>query len=227
MALNIRALRVLKPHLPGAKILCLGYPDLLVTREKIKHVFGFDVEKQTDRGGWHTGKEVPIPLPESQEFFEKLGATIDCVDIAQDFGIERVVDLNHECDLGKYDLVIDPGTIEHCFNIGQAIINAANAVRAGGKIFHVPPMTMLNHGFYNICPTLLHDFYVQNNWRLETMFSFGMTGAVGIESTERFRADSEASLYFMATRKTDAKLIYPIQTKYLAKMEKAHARAAA
>jgi hypothetical protein len=225
MALNVKALRMLSPYLRNAKILCLGYPDLLCDKVKLKEMFDVDVVKDTDRGRWHTGKETR--LPESMEFFEKLNSTVDCIDIAQDFGIERVVDLNHPHDLGSYDLVIDPGTIEHCFNIGQAIINAANAVKVFGRIFHIPPMTMLNHGFYNICPTLLHDFYTQNGWDVEYMAAFARSGRVEINRTERFMGDSEASLYCIAQRKTDKQLIYPVQTKYLLKMEKANAKRAA
>ena len=225
MALNIKALRILEPHLRKAQVLCLGYPDLLASPEKIKDIFGVEVTRFTNRGKWHTGKEVP--LPETQELFDKLGSTIDCIDIAEDFGIERVVDLNHPHDLGKFDLVIDPGTIEHCFNIGQAIINAANAVKLGGRIFHVPPMTMLNHGFYNLCPTLFHDFYTQNGWRIEYMAAFDSGGGMDISATGRFQGRAEASLYVMAQRTNENALKFPIQTKYLKKMEMTHDQCAA
>lgn len=225
MALNQKALRIIEPFIRNAKILSFGYPDILCSKEKIKEIFGIDVVKSTPRGRWHTGKDLDIP--ESQEFFEELGSSIDCIDIAKDFGVERVVDLNYPQDLGKYDVVLDPGTIEHCFNIGVAVMNAANAVKVGGRVFHVPPMTMMNHGFYNICPTMLYDFYAQNGWGIEYMASFGRSGRVPIEETTRFEAASEAALYFVARRNSDDDMIFPIQTKYLKKMEKDNAKRAA
>jgi hypothetical protein len=55
--------------------------------------------------------------------------------------------------------VLDCGTTEHCFNVGQAIINAAHAVKPGGAIFHCFPMCVMNHGFWNASPTAFKDFY--------------------------------------------------------------------
>lgn len=219
MALNTVSLRILEPYLRNAKILCLGYPDLLVTPEKIQSIFGVTVEKRTQRGQWHRGPNCPM-LPETQELFDKLGSTIDCIDVVADYGIEKIVDLNYPHDLGQYDVVIDPGTIEHCFNIAQAIINAANAVKVGGRIFHLPPMTMLNHGFYNICPTMIYDFYTQNDWSVDFIAAFNHDGKVDIDVTQRFQGDAEASLYCLV-KKTNANVLrYPVQSKYASKMEK-------
>ena len=82
--------------------------------------------------------------------------------------------------------MIDAGTIEHCFNIAQAILNAAQAVAPGGHVFHAPPMTMLNHGFYNLNPTLFHDFYGQNGWTVERLVGGTQEGKFKVHPTGRF-----------------------------------------
>jgi hypothetical protein len=112
--------------------------------------------------------------------------------------------------------VIDPGTLEHCFNIGQAMMNAANAVKPGGRIFHISPMTMVNHGFYNLCPTMFHDFYQQNGWEMESFAVVAMADPV-CTMTDRFTTAQEHLIRAVAKRKTGAALHFPIQSKYLQK----------
>src|SRR5437762_2161473 len=126
MALSKEALKIIAPHIRNAKILSLGYPDLLIEPQDVQSLFGITPTKFTDNGNWH---KVGHEIPETVEFFTQLGSTIDCVDIHASRGVERVVDLNQEQDFGEFDLVIDAGTIEHCCNIGQALMNAVEAVK--------------------------------------------------------------------------------------------------
>ena len=213
MALTSQALALLAPHLAGKKrVLSFGYPDLVASAEEIERLFGVRVTRFTDFGRWHG---VDFPLPETLEVFGAIGTQLVCVDIRQSRGVERVVDLNYPCDLGSFDLVIDAGTIEHCFNIGQAMLNAAQAVAVGGHVFHTPPMTMLNHGFYNLNPTLFHDFYVQNGWTLEVLMGGTRQGKFKVHPTARFAGPAEALLYCLARREHDGALAFPTQTKYL------------
>jgi hypothetical protein len=212
MALTAAAIGLLARRLPGKRVLSLGYPDLVIRAEELERLLGVAVTRFTDFGRWHG---VDFPLPETAAVFDAVGARLECVDIRPSRGIERVVDLNHPCDLGGHDLVIDAGTVEHCFNIGQAILNAAGAVVVGGSIFHAPPMTMLNHGFYNLSPTLLHDFYTQNGWQLEQLVGATREGTFEVPATERFVGRPEALLYCLASRRTAGVLRFPTQTKYL------------
>ena len=212
MALTAQALGLLARHLPGKRILSFGYPDLVAPAAEIERLLGVRPTRFTDFGRWHG---VDFPLPETLEVFDAIGARLACVDIQPSRGVERVVDLNHPCDLGSFDLVIDAGTIEHCFNIGQAIVNAAQAVAVGGHVFHAPPMTMLNHGFYNINPTLLHDFYVQNGWALELLSGGAREGKFKVHATGRFAAPPDAVLYCIARRQHAGALAFPTQSKYL------------
>lgn len=213
MALPLHALKVIAPYLKGAEVLSLGYPDLIVSKESLEKTFGVKVEKLTDANEWHGVRD---KLPDTIEFFQSMGAKLSIVDFTQDRGMEVVANLNDPHDLGKFDLVIDPGTLEHCFNIGQAILNAANAVKVGGRLFHLSPLNMANHGFFNICPTMYHDFYSQNGWSAE--MAVIPARDIPAHQTERFNAFVEYLVRCMATRNSDAPLKFPIQTKYLKKM---------
>jgi hypothetical protein len=210
MALPIHALNVLKPYLAG-DVLSLGYPDIDATSADMERVFGYKPTKFTTANEWHGVKD---KFPDSEELFQHLGVNLTVVDYTQDRGIEKIADLNEPHDLGKFDLVIDPGTLEHCFNIGQAVMNAANAVKVGGHIFHISPMTMMNHGFYNLCPTFFYDFYAQNGWVLDGLAVLP-NSQMNVKVTDRFFTQTEFVLRCLARRKIDGVLKFPIQTKYL------------
>jgi len=212
LALTTESLEALAGWLHGSRVLSLGYPDIVVPAREVERILGVPVTEFTPFGGWHG---VDYPLPETLSVFSAVGASLHCIDIHPSRGVEQVVDLNLPCDLGTYDVVIDAGTIEHCFNIGQAILNAANAVAAGGCILHAPPLSMANHGFYNVNPTLLSDFYGQNGWDIELLAGVGRSGRFDVPATARFAPPAEASLLFVASRPQVRPLQFPTQSKYL------------
>lgn len=217
MALSKEVVQEAAPYLKHATVLSLGYPEFLISRDEAKEILDIEVTKLTNRGEWH---KIKHQIPETQEVFKLLNSTFECCDIVQDFGIEKVVDLNYPHDLGKFTLVIDPGTIEHCFNIGQAVMNAANAVIPGGHIIHTPPMTLMNHGFWNVCPTALWDFYEQNGWTIKTFMAI-VTNDIRLHTLNRFLPVPEYSLLCIAQRNTLNQLKWPMQAKYVKKYEKA------
>lgn len=199
--------------MPAKEVLSLGYPDIVATQQDVARILGIVVLKTTDFGAWHGVKH---PLPETMELFEKLGSKLTCIDIHASRGVERIIDLNIPTEIGLYDLVIDGGTIEHCFHIGTSLMNAAGAVKPGGRIFHGTPMSMVNHGFYNVSPTLFHDFYTQNGWEIERFYAVDRRGdTYDVPTTGRVQIGPEISLCCLAQRKDDRPLIVPTQTKYL------------
>jgi hypothetical protein len=129
-------------------------------------------------------------------------------------GNELVADLNFPHSFGEFDLVIDPGTIEHCFNIATAVINAAQSVKVGGHIVHVNPVTMVNHGFYNLCPTFYYDFYLENGFEIVEAFAAleEMKGAFPHKG--RVGYAPEVSAYVLARRLEAKPFKFPIQAKY-------------
>jgi hypothetical protein len=214
MGINAQHMVLLKPYLKVESLLSLAYPDILLRAEEIKALFGIEPEVFTDNAGWHG---MDFPLPETRELFGKLGIkNVRFVDVHASRGCEEIVDLNEPADLGKNDLVIDFGTSEHCFNVAQALKNAAEAVRVGGVIFHSVPMCMPNHGFWNYSPTTFSDFYEQNGWKVEFSVLTSRGKAWHAPRKTRFSVDGECALVFAARRMTDTPMKWPTQSKYLA-----------
>ena len=147
---------------------------------------------------------------------------LTCVDLVSERG-EIVADLNEPQDLGEFDLVIDHGTTEHCFNVGQAIKNAAKAVKVGGHIFHSPPLWMVNHGYYNFCPTSLWDFYDQNGWEIKRFEARRLLKDESHPISRGFASSryagpklfpGEESVLCMIAQKKGTALNWPTQGKY-------------
>jgi len=212
LGIKTSALEVIAKLMPCEQVLSLSYPDLVMTAEDCERITGVNPTKFTDANHWHH-KE--YPLPETEHIFNGMGAKLSCVDIVASRNVEQVVDLNYPQELGQFDLVLDCGTTEHCFNIGQALINAANAVKVGGYIIHTPPLSMTNHGFYCLQPTLFYDFYTQNNWQIEFITGELHNKWLEIPITSRVKVPPETSLLVLAKRLNSNPLRYPMQSKYL------------
>ena len=184
---QLEILAQLKEFLPTApKMLSLGYPDILATSEQIRVMFGDNIadnltvrEDSSEIIGWHGLTDQLTTIPDSMDFFSALGIECQTIDIAASRDIERIVDLNRDLPedlLDSFDLIFDPGTLEHCFNIGQASINVASCLRKNGFICHFSPLAMFNHGFFNLSPTFFHDFYTQNGFKIVLLK--GCTGPI-------------------------------------------------
>jgi hypothetical protein len=209
----------------GKTCLCLGYPDLLVLPEEISGTYDELADAERIRQ-WHRW---PHPVYDTSEVLTKeLGfKEIDYADIVQTRGPERIVDLNYPTDWGKeYDIIIDGGTAEHCFNIGQVFSNIVAAVRPnGGIVIHINPLNMLNHGFWNINPTAYHDFYKDNGF--EMISASGVGGPLDDRTVVSYndahlrrRFDFEQTveitniIALRCTGKKNSRIIWPMQSKY-------------
>jgi len=223
MGINVLMLEVITKLKGSGKALSAGYPDVLVPMQYVKQITGCDVPAKKDAEEiikWHSLKIQEIP--DTQELFTALGYSLEVVDIHSSRGCERVVDLNYPQALGEFDLVIDPGTVEHCFNIAQAVMNLAQAVKVGGHIVHSLPMSTFNHGFYNINPTWVHDFYGQNGFHVKHCLAYTRAvkgqGAAIFEPPKhlRFReAPNDVTMLVVAQRFKVQELRYPTQQKYI------------
>jgi len=213
MGLRAFGLGMLSAYLPAERVLSLSYPDLLVSQAMLEQIWGVRTFAERDFGKWHG---LQHPIPETAEAFARKGTKeFRCVDAVPSRGIEEVCDLNEPQDFGEYDLVIDAGTTEHCANFWQATVNAANAVKVGGVIFHTPPLTMINHGFVCPQPTFYYDTYTQNGWALEKMVLSNGEKWCDSPRINRFNMDPDYSIYVIARRLTDAPMKCPTQSKYL------------
>src|SRR5262249_47687683 len=122
---------------------------------------------------------------------------------------------------GKYDMLYDGGTMEHCFNVGQVMRNIHAMVKPGGFIVHLNPCNYFNHGFFNFNPTFYHDFYTQSGNQIVSQFNvlFGPvleSRMVTVPATDGTAELPPRSVILVIAKKTnEAVPDWPMQTKYL------------
>ncbi len=211
------------------RALLLAYPELLVPRATLVSMLGEKalegVAQRADAGEvyqFHGLAGVSEPLYDTLGVLANIGLETLVIDVARLRGMERIVDLNEPLprDLAQqFDLVVDTGTCEHCFNVGQAFMNACEALAAGGVLVHAAPLTRLNHGFWSFNPTVYPDFFEDNGFELQRL-----TGVVGniregfkpfdVEPFRNFAAPPNAALLVVAQRREVRPLKWPVQRKY-------------
>jgi hypothetical protein len=235
MAINALVLSVLqqiRPHLPPEpKICCLGYPDVLVSTEQAQQYLGAEAAARLayrpDSASiiaWHALDAHLDRVIDAESLFDVMGMKLTVVDLVASRGGERIVDLNEPlaADLvGAFDIVLDAGTMEHCFNVGQAVRNILAMAKVGGFVIHMNPMTMINHGFFNFSPTFYHDFYGQNGHQLIAPICGVSTNGIKVnyqkvDHTRRQRVPDSTTMVLSVARKlNDSVPIWPMQSKYL------------
>jgi hypothetical protein len=157
---------------------------------------------------------------------------------AQWFSPERIVaidrngtpnalklDLNGPIDIGeKFDVVINHGTSEHIFNIGQVFKTAHDHCDEGGWMIHDAPFTgWVDHGFYCLQPTLFYDLAHANCYEVAKVAIHEFTSRTIINVDSRTAAAQLAnagklpanSMLFVAFRKrVDREFRVPMQGYY-------------
>lgn len=214
MGLNWVSLQLVRDY-ARRRVLSFGYPSIILPREHCEEVLGFMPEKFVA-----PPKEVKryTELPDARCIFEKWNLELTVVDALKHEGSEIIADLNYPQDFGEFDFVLDAGTIEHVCNIGEALKTMAMSVAPGGRILHTPPMTMLNHGFYNLNPTLFFHFYEENGFELRHMHARDDCGAgeeYQVSHHGRFSLPTNCAMYVIAKRMDRRPLAWPIQGRYL------------
>jgi hypothetical protein len=100
-----------------------------------------------------------------------LGATkVESFDNSDYEQATYVADMNHPIEgAGTYDTVLDAGTLEHIYNVAQALKNVSTMCAEGGQILHVlPANNQCGHGFWQFTPELFYSLYSQANGYSET-----------------------------------------------------------
>jgi SAM-dependent methyltransferase len=211
------------------RMLCLGYPDMLVTEQQLTAVRADALERVKWRDDseailrWHSLTGQMRQVAETRSVFDLLGIEVDFVDIVASRGFEIVMDLNNPAPAemsGRYDIVYDGGTMEHCFNVGQVMRNIASFTRVGGFIIHVNPINYYNHGFFNFNPTFYHDWYRQSGNEVVSPF-YAMHGPVlgsrivSLDPTAGYHPPERSVMLVAAMKTVPGEPQWPMQTKYL------------
>jgi SAM-dependent methyltransferase len=216
----------------GARLhaVALGFPDLLATDPALDALLGPGAAaslplhpRSEEIVRWHGVGSVLPRVRDSAALLDRLGLDVEVVDIAEIRGGERIVDLNLPLPddmAGRYDLLIDTGTLEHCFNVGQALMNVAASLAEGGCLVHAAPMNIYNHGFWNFSPTLYFDFLGDNGFTidyLQAMSGHVLTGMrpVTVQPHATFAdAPPRTAIHLLARRTEVRPLVFPVQRKY-------------
>ncbi|OHC73525.1 MAG: hypothetical protein A3G18_12550 [Rhodospirillales bacterium RIFCSPLOWO2_12_FULL_58_28] len=191
MAINGSEVKIIKYLIDSAqarmkrrpRVLTLGYPDVMAIEKTFSRlelpVEWSAVPKRPDGPAvWKSqGRDLGnYPMCESKALIDALGG--DCVVIdAIAWGQEdELVNLNQPLTkqqkekLGDFDVIVDPGTVEHCFNIAQAFINIVDLLAPLGFVYHQAAVAYPNHGFWSISPTAFFDFYESRRFILGTPY---------------------------------------------------------
>lgn len=206
--------QILAANVKGAA-LSAGYPDLLVRMSDLPEM-GITFPPRKDSPLIEQHHSWKYPIADTQDVFNAMGLTLDVVDRQVIQGCERVVNLNNSMDPSwaatwfndtgtLYDLVIDPGTSEHCFNIPQALANLASAVAMGGCISQALPMAMFNHGYWNVNPVALLDFYEHNGFKVEQCVIRHSQGIYEPVTRDRYKEVPDGSVTCLLARRMEKK----------------------
>ena len=78
------------------------------------------------------------------------------------------IDLNYPVDLGEqFDILVNAGTAEHIFDVGQFFRTAHALTQPGGLMIHVMPFRgWLEHGFYSFNSTFYRDLAAANGYTM-------------------------------------------------------------
>ncbi len=193
MGLKLASLQLLLPAIeatrlkPGARVLLLGTQDLYFTYDQacaflaaqgVAAVPVPQAERRCTNSFAYAAHEDWWKFKDylhQKTLFRLFGfgdAQVDTIDVSTYEHAEIIHDLNDPVppELGPYDLVVDFGTLEHIFDVRQAMWNLCELVGVGGRVVHFMPANMLDHGFYNWNSTVLADFYGQAGWTQEKLF---------------------------------------------------------
>ena len=231
LATQIRANLPQGGPIPAA---CLSYPDVLVDESLLNDALGEGsfgaLTPRTDAGSvlaWHGVSASDITLYDTSDILAGLGINPSYFDIASFRGPEEILDLNEPLPTtlcGKFDLVIDTGTLEHCFNVGGAFKSMCELVSLGGHILTMAPMTIVNHGFWNFSPTAYWDAFGQNGFEILLLRGVRKeNGRVEIfeimdKAASRFAVDGETVAICCAKKIAQQQFRWPIQSKYKSMM---------
>ncbi|MDQ2066589.1 class I SAM-dependent methyltransferase [Xinfangfangia sp. CPCC 101601] len=133
---------------------------LILGRQKL-HLNGRRLARflaETERAGCPmTEADIVQPDGFTEALFTKLGyPTIEAMDFTDAEGAQHVHDLNHPAPAHlheQFDIVIDGGTTEHIFHIGQALDSCHAMLKPGGLFLsYVSADGWFGHGFFQTGP---------------------------------------------------------------------------
>ena len=188
---------------PFHNVLTLGRQDILLSGERIEAVL---------KGA---GIRITETLPHTLDdiaLFRCFNANVDSLDVSDYEGAKIIADLNKPLPEelhGKYDLVIDGGTMEHILDVKQVLDNIVLALLPGGRVMHLSPTSnFIGHGFYSFSPELFYHYYGMNLFinRRAYIYEYGNKPRYYSPRTYRglkssFKSKKPVMTYFVAEKR--------------------------
>lgn len=149
--------------------LMLGRQSMLVKQAPLQRVFsvqGIDVDPDEFLKSHEYG----------EGFFSLFGAQeVDSMDYSSYENATIIHDMNSPVPEGlkqRFSVVYDGGTLEHVFNVPQALKNCMEMVQVGGHFLQVNiANNFMGHGFWQFSPELLFRvFSPENGFEMEALF---------------------------------------------------------
>ena len=118
-------------------------------------------------------KELGDEIFADQLLKDYFGATVvDSIDKSDYEGATIIHDMNLPIPdelREKYDTVFESGTLEHIYNMPQALENTSSLCKPGGQIIHIlPANNVCGHGFWQVSPELFYSLYSDKNGYRDT-----------------------------------------------------------
>lgn len=109
-------------------------------------------------------------------FFQAMGfSEIVRLDVSSYEDADEIFDLNStstpEGLRERFDVVYNGGTLEHVFNVPEALKNLHKMTACGGRIIHNCPVSnAIDHGFYCFSPSFFSDYYDANAYDINSIY---------------------------------------------------------
>lgn len=109
-------------------------------------------------------------VDDDKALFTALGYDgVESIDISDFEGAEHIVDMNYPLGkidtVSRFDVLINNGSLEHIFHVPNCLDNITKMLKVGGHVIHMVPIhNWVDHGFYQISPGLLIDYYIANGF---------------------------------------------------------------
>ena len=152
-----------------AEVVCLGWPDFMVGEELMAELYGKKAEQFKVENNSRSWDRIPGELFDVHAVFQHHNCNLTIVDVVKHRGVEEFLDLNEplkEQFFKRFDLVVDTGTLEHCFNVGTAFKNMCNMTKVGGVIVTAAPYSRPFHGYYNFVKETYSDGFGKNGFEI-------------------------------------------------------------
>lgn len=170
----------------SGSLLTLGRISVYVTEDELRRFarrHGFTLADGPEPVGLsHNPELAAVGCLGDRSFFRLLGfSEVISLDASNWEGADRIADLNRPLPeelRGRFDAVFEAGTIQHVFHLPNVFANLHAALKPGGRAIHgmAPSHNHVDHGFHQFSPTLFHDYYTANGWRLESQLLCEFTG---------------------------------------------------